>query len=78
MIAGPNGAGKSTTAPFLLRDTVAVDEFVNADQIAAGLSAFKPENVAFAAGRLMLGRVRELFRTASRSSRRSPAGASLR
>ena len=60
MIAGPNGAGKSTTAPRLLREALAVQEFVNADTIAAGLSAFAPQTVAFAAGRVMLGRVREL------------------
>lgn len=60
VIAGPNGAGKSTTAPRLLREALAVQEFVNADTIAAGLSAFAPQSVAFAAGRVMLGRVHEL------------------
>ena len=60
ILAGPNGAGKSTTAPVLLRDTFAVDEFVNADAIAQGLSAFAPENVALEAGKIMLRRVREL------------------
>src|SRR5712691_4568747 len=43
VVAGPNGSGKSTTAPTLLRDTLKVDEFVNADAIAAGLSAFSPD-----------------------------------
>lgn len=60
ILAGPNGAGKSTTAPVLLRDTFAVDEFVNADAIAQGLSAFAPENVALEAGKIMLRRLREL------------------
>ncbi len=60
VIAGPNGAGKSTTAPRLLRGALAVGEFVNADPIAAGLSAFRPETVAFAAGRVMLARLRAL------------------
>ena len=60
VIAGPNGSGKSTTAPVLLRDTLAVSEFVNADRIASGLSEFNPEGVAFAAGRLLLRRVHEL------------------
>jgi predicted ABC-type ATPase len=60
VIAGPNGAGKSTTAPRLLREALAVQEFVNADTIAAGLSAFAPQSVAFAAGRVMLARLREL------------------
>lgn len=60
VIAGPNGAGKSTSAPFLLRDTLGIDNFVNADQIAAGLSAFNPEGAAFEAGRIMLDRVHSL------------------
>ena len=60
ILAGPNGAGKSTVAPTLLHGTLAVDEFVNADVIARGLSAFDPESVAIAAGRVMLARLREL------------------
>ncbi len=60
LLAGPNGAGKSTTAPLLLRDAFAVDEFVNADVIAQGLSAFDPEGVALEAGKIMLKRLREL------------------
>lgn len=62
VLAGPNGAGKSTLAPFLLRDALAVTEFVNADEIARGLAAFNPESVAIAAGRLMLQRLDELAR----------------
>jgi len=60
VIAGPNGAGKSTLAPALLRDTLHITEFVNADTIATGLSAFAPEDASFDAGRVMLGRLREL------------------
>jgi predicted ABC-type ATPase len=60
IIAGPNGAGKSTLAPFLLRDTFGLLEFVNADTISAGLSAFNSEAVALDAGRVMLIRLREL------------------
>jgi predicted ABC-type ATPase len=60
VIAGPNGAGKTTLAPFLLRDTLKVREYVNADPIALGLSAFDPENVALSAGRVMLNRLHEL------------------
>jgi predicted ABC-type ATPase len=62
VIAGPNGAGKSTAAPAVLRKALEVNEFVNADTIAAGLSAFSPDAVAVTAGRIMLGRVRELAR----------------
>ena len=60
ILAGPNGAGKTTLAPFLLRDRLHVFEYVNADTIAAGLSAFQPEGAALAAGRVMLQRLREL------------------
>ena len=60
VIAGPNGAGKSTAAPFLLKQALGILEFVNADQIAVGLSAYSPENVAFEAGRIMLKRLHEL------------------
>lgn len=60
VIAGPNGAGKSTMAPRLLQQALAVTEFVNADTIATGLSAFRPESVAIAAGRVMLTRLRAL------------------
>jgi predicted ABC-type ATPase len=62
IIAGPNGAGKSTAASQILRGALEVMEFVNADDIARGLSAFKPESAAIAAGRIMLARLRELAR----------------
>lgn len=62
LIGGLNGAGKSTTAPLLLRDALQVDEFVNADVIAQGISAFYPERAAMQAGRMMLRRVKELAR----------------
>jgi predicted ABC-type ATPase len=60
VVAGPNGAGKSTTAPRLLQGAMAVSEFVNADPIAQGLSYFNPRSVDFAAGRIMLTRVKAL------------------
>jgi len=60
IIAGPNGSGKSTLAPAVLRDTFGLLEFVNADTISAGLSAFNAEAIALDAGRVMLTRLREL------------------
>ena len=60
VLAGPNGSGKTTTSAHLLRDYFDVVEFVNADTIAQGLSAFSVESVALAAGRIMLARLREL------------------
>jgi predicted ABC-type ATPase len=62
VLAGPNGAGKSTSAARLLRRALAVEEFVNADTIAQGLSAFRPEAAAVTAGRVMLERLRLLAR----------------
>jgi predicted ABC-type ATPase len=60
VLAGPNGAGKSTVASALLHDALGVDEFVNADVIAGGLSAFNSGAVFMAAGRIMLRRVKDL------------------
>ena len=36
VLAGPNGAGKTTAAPFLLKGSLGVTEFVNTDLIAQG------------------------------------------
>lgn len=60
ILAGPNGAGKSTAAPILLDKTLHLTNFVNADQIALGLSAFQPEKAAIEAGRIMLKRIHKL------------------
>lgn len=60
ILAGPNGAGKSTAVPAILRGKLAVDQFVNADVIAQGLSGFSPESVALEAGRIMLARLEEV------------------
>jgi predicted ABC-type ATPase len=62
ILAGPNGAGKSTAASLILQDILGIDEFVNADVIAQGLSGFEPERASPAAGRIMLARIRELAR----------------
>jgi predicted ABC-type ATPase len=60
IIAGPNGAGKTTIAPYLFGDALHVEHFVNADTIAAGLSAFSPDKAAVEAGKSMLKRMRYL------------------
>ncbi len=60
VLGGPNGSGKSTSAPRLLRESLKVEHFVNADALAQGLSAFRPEEVALDAGRIMLRRLDEL------------------
>jgi predicted ABC-type ATPase len=43
--------------------SLGIREFVNADEIARGLSPFNEAAVALAAGRLMIGRMRDLVRT---------------
>ncbi len=62
VLAGPNGAGKTTASTRILQGALQVDEFVNADVIARGLSGFNPERAALSAGRIMLSRLRELSR----------------
>ena len=46
----------------ILPEILDCKEFVNADEIAKGLSPFQPEKVAFEAGRIMLNRIDELFK----------------
>jgi predicted ABC-type ATPase len=60
VIAGPNGAGKTSAARDLLRDTVGIDAFVNADVVAQGLSGFRPESAAAEAGRVVWKRLHAL------------------
>lgn len=61
IIAGCNGAGKTTASFTILPEILGCKEFVNADEIAKGLSPFQPEKVSFEAGRIMLHRITELL-----------------
>lgn len=61
IIAGCNGAGKTTASFTILPEILDCKEFVNADEIAKGLSPFQPEKVSFEAGRIMINRVNELL-----------------
>lgn len=61
IIAGPNGAGKTTLAYTILPEIFDCDEFVNADEIAKGISPLNPEKANIRAGRLMLQRIKELL-----------------
>jgi predicted ABC-type ATPase len=63
IIAGCNGAGKTTASFTILPEILDCKEFVNADEIAKGLSPFQPEKVSFEAGRIMLNRINELLET---------------
>lgn len=61
IIAGCNGAGKTTASYTILPEIWKCKEFVNADEIAHGISPFNSENVALQAGRIMLQRIDELL-----------------
>lgn len=62
IISGCNGAGKTTASYTVLPEMLNCKEFINADEIAKGLSPFQPETVAIEAGRIMLGRIKELLK----------------
>ena len=61
IIAGPNGAGKTTASFTLLPEMLNCYNFVNADEIARGLSPFSPDTVDVQAARIMLLRIEELL-----------------
>ncbi len=60
IIAGPNGAGKTTLSYTILPEIFECEEFVNADEIARGISPFRPGKAGIRAGKLMLQRIKEL------------------
>ncbi|MEE1260342.1 MAG: zeta toxin family protein [Paludibacteraceae bacterium] len=61
IISGCNGAGKTTASYSVLPTLLDCKQFVNADEIAKGLSPFCPESVAIQSGKLMLLRIEELL-----------------
>lgn len=62
LIAGCNGAGKTTFAKEFLPKEVKCLRFLNADEIAHGLSPLKPSASAVQAGRLLLQQVDDSLR----------------
>ncbi len=61
IIAGCNGAGKTTASFTVLPEMLDCKEFINADEIAKGLSPFQPETVSFESGRIMIKRINDLL-----------------
>lgn len=61
IIAGCNGAGKTTASYTILPDMLKCTEFVNADEIAKGISPFAPEKAAIEAGRIVVERMKVLM-----------------
>ena len=62
IVSGCNGAGKTTASYTVLPEILGCEEFVNADEIAKGLSPFNPKGVAIDAGRVMLMRMDSLIK----------------
>jgi predicted ABC-type ATPase len=62
LIAGCNGAGKTTFAKEFLPKEVKCLRFLNADEIARGLSPLRPSAGAIQAARLLLNQVIEHLR----------------
>ena len=62
IISGCNGAGKTTASYAMFPEMLDCKEFINADEIAKGLSPFQPEKASIEAGRIMIGRINEMLR----------------
>jgi predicted ABC-type ATPase len=61
IIAGCNGSGKTTASYTVLAEMLKCEEFINADEIAKGLSPFNPDKVAIEAGRIMLKKINDFI-----------------
>ncbi|MEX2231914.1 MAG: zeta toxin family protein [Cyclobacteriaceae bacterium] len=61
VVAGCNGAGKTTASYTILPEILNCREFVNADEIARGLSPFQPEKAGIDSARLMLKRIKNFI-----------------
>ena len=62
VISGCNGAGKTTASYTVLPEILDCEEFINADEIARGLSPFNPDKAAIEAGRIMLSRINDFLK----------------
>jgi len=61
IIAGCNGAGKTTASFVVLPELLGCKEFINADEIAKGISPFNTESVSITSGKIMLERIHHLL-----------------
>ena len=62
IIAGPNGSGKTTFAMKFLPQTAGCELFVNADEIARGLSPLNPQAALIQATRIFLDTIQQWIR----------------
>ena len=65
LLGGPNGAVKTTTARVLLPEFFELHPFLNADDIARGISPQNVEAAALAAGRLLIEKMRAQVKAGS-------------
>ena len=65
IISGCNGAGKTTASYTVLPEMLECEEFINADEIAKGLSPFNPNKAAIESGRIMLSKIDHLIKEKS-------------
>lgn len=63
LFAGSNGAGKTTFAKSYLTLLEPVPRFLNADEIARGLSPLDPGRISVSAGKLLLREIRRCMET---------------
>jgi predicted ABC-type ATPase len=61
IIAGCNGAGKTTSALTILPEIFNFTEFINADEIAKGLSPLTPDDSTIEAGKILLNKIDEFI-----------------
>jgi predicted ABC-type ATPase len=59
LFAGSNGAGNTTFARAYLRQLDPIPRFLNADEIARGLSPLDPQKLAIKAGKLLLHEIQD-------------------
>jgi hypothetical protein len=59
LFAGSNGAGKTTFARAYLRQMDPIPRFLNADEIARGLSPLEPQRLAVKAGNLLIHEIQD-------------------
>jgi predicted ABC-type ATPase len=62
IIAGCNGSGKTTASFTVLPEMLDCQEYINADEIARGLSPFNPDKSAIEAGKIMLNKINNFLK----------------
>ena len=61
IISGCNGAGKTTASLTVLPEMLDCHEFINADEIARGLTPLNPDKATIEAGRIMFSKIDRLI-----------------